>query len=557
MTSLQPPHEAPGVTPAAYRRRALHQRRRVLGPVIGLVLLGICGLLMVGVLLGNLGGGAVLVGAICAMVPVGPVVWAFLWMDRWEPEPPRMLLIAFLWGACFAALAALVINTSVAVAVSLVLGSGAETVSAVFVAPFVEEGLKGLFLLLLFWFRRREFDGILDGVVYAGLVAAGFAFSENVLYLGKAFAEGAEKGTHGAVLAVLIMRGLFSPFAHPLFTAMTGIGLGIAANARNAGLRVLAPCAGYFLAVCLHALWNGSASLADGQALPTVYLMIMVPIFGFTLALVLYQRRREQRIIAAELPGFAHAGWIAPSEVGLLQSLAGRRGWRKAVELRSGSAAAKAVHEYQGAVTELAFLRHKMARGSVGPAATQWHENLLETALYARGRAIGMPEALTAAWARRQPPPDWTPPPPHGHHPLPSHTTAMLPPPIPVPIPHPAVLHAQHPAPDGPPVPEVPHAPGVSHAQHPAPDVAHAPGDAHAPGVSHAQHAAGEVRPDLIGAAPLDEPGELPGAVPPLAPSDVRPAAPGTVPPDVTGPIHPVVPQHRTEPPRRNPPPPP
>jgi RsiW-degrading membrane proteinase PrsW (M82 family) len=418
----------------------------VLGPVIGLVALGFCGLLMVGILLGNLGGGAVLVGAVCALVPVGPVVYAFLWMDRWEPEPPRMLLAAFLWGACFAALAALVINTSVEVAVSLVLGSGAETVSAVFVAPFVEEGLKGLFLLLLFWFRRREFDGILDGIVYAGLVAAGFAFSENVLYLGKAFAAGVENGTHGAVLTVLVMRGLFTPFAHPLFTAMTGIGLGIAANARNTAVRLLAPCTGYLIAVCLHALWNGSASLADGQALPTVYLLIMVPLFAFTLLLVLYQRRREQRIIAAELPGFAHAGWIAPSEVGLLQSLAGRRGWRKAVELRSGPAAAKAVHEYQGAVTELAFLRHKMARGSVGPAATQWHEDLLEAALHARGRAIGMPEALTAAWARRQPPPDWTPP-QHGHqghHAQQHNSPAPLPPPIPI---HPAVPPSQAPAP--------------------------------------------------------------------------------------------------------------
>lgn len=497
MTSLQPPPGAPGAPALTYRRRAHNQRRRVLGPIIGLLALGICGLLMVGVLLGNLGGGAVLVGAICALVPVGPVVWAFLWMDRWEPEPPRMLLFAFMWGACFAAFAALVVNTAVEVTVASVLGSGAETVSAVFVAPFVEEAVKGLFLLLLFWFRRREFDGILDGIVYAGLVAAGFAFSENVLYLGKAFAESAEKGTHGAVLAVLIMRGLFSPFAHPLFTAMTGIGLGIAANARNAGVRLLVPFAGYLLAVCLHALWNGSASLADGQALPTVYLMIMVPIFGFTLLLVLYQRRREQRIIAAELPGFAHAGWIALSEVGLLQSLAGRRGWRKAVAVRSGPAAAKAVHEYQGAITELAFLRHKMARGSVGPAATQWHEDLLEAALHARGRAIGIPEALTAAWARRQPPPDWTPPPPHGHHTSHGEHDAHLAPPPAIPL-HPALAQ--------PAVPPLP---------------------------------AAEPRP---AAAP-----EQSGQAAPVAPG-------ADLPPDVTGPMRPVIPQQPSGPPSHQPP---
>ena len=53
----------------------------------------------------SIGVGGVVVGALCALLPVGPVVAAFLWVDRWEPEPPRLLLLAFLWGACFAALA--------------------------------------------------------------------------------------------------------------------------------------------------------------------------------------------------------------------------------------------------------------------------------------------------------------------------------------------------------------------------------------------------------------------------------------------------------------------
>ena len=57
------------------------------------------------------------------------------------------------------------------------------------VAPIVEEAVKGAFLVGLLIFRRREFDGIVDGIVYAGLVAAGFAFTENILYFGRAFTE--------------------------------------------------------------------------------------------------------------------------------------------------------------------------------------------------------------------------------------------------------------------------------------------------------------------------------------------------------------------------------
>ena len=202
----------------------------MLGTVAGLVVFGVCGLVVLGLVSGSIGVGAVLVGALCALVPVGPVVWAFLWVDRWEPEPPRTLLFAFLWGACVAALSALLINSSAVLVADAVLGQGSgDVLGASVIAPIVEEGVKGAFVVGLLIFRRREFDGIVDGIVYAGLVGAGFAFTENILYMGRAFAEsGALVGPDGGVLAVLILRGVLSPFAHPLFTSMTGIGCGLA-----------------------------------------------------------------------------------------------------------------------------------------------------------------------------------------------------------------------------------------------------------------------------------------------------------------------------------------
>ena len=394
-----------------YRDRARRGRRGVLATVAGLVLLGICGLLIFGLYLAQFGVVGVTVGTLGALLPVGPVVAAFVWLDRWEPEPPRMLLIAFLWGACFATLVALIFNSSAEAVVALAYGDDTgSTISAVFVAPWVEEALKGSFLLGLLLFRRREFDGVLDGVVYAGVVGAGFAFTENILYLGRAFADGVAGGG-GEVLSVLILRGVISPFAHPLFTAMTGIALGIATNARHLVVRLLLPVLGYLLAVLLHGLWNASG-LLGGAGLISIYVMIMLPIFFFVVAVVLYQRRREQRIISAELPGFAAAGWIAPSEVGLLQSLAGRSGWLRAVRRRSGPEVARMVQQYQSAVTELVILRHRMARGSLGTHARQWHDELLEEVLVSRALAVGSPDALHAAWGRRTPPPGWLPPSP-------------------------------------------------------------------------------------------------------------------------------------------------
>jgi protease PrsW len=389
------------------------QRRAVLGPVVLLVVFAVCGLVVLGLVTGSIGVGGVVVGAIGAMVPVGPVVWAFLWVDRWEPEPPRTLLFAFLWGACVAALSALIINSSAALVADAVLGQGSgDVLGATVIAPIVEEGVKGAFVVGLLVFRRREFDGVVDGVVYAGLVAAGFAFTENILYLGRAFAEdGALIGQNGGVLAVLILRGIFSPFAHPLFTSMTGIGCGLAATSRFPALRVVYVLVGYLLAVVLHAMWNGSATLGGGAAFFGVYLFVMLPLFVAMIVLLSWQRRREQRTVAQQLPGFAAAGWIAPSEVELLSSLAGRNRWRRAVRRRSGKAAAKAVSDYQAAVTELAFLRARMSRGAVGLHARQWHDEALAALVAARARAMGQPEALIAAWPRT-PPSGWAPPPP-------------------------------------------------------------------------------------------------------------------------------------------------
>lgn len=399
------------------------QRRAVLGTVVGLVFFGVCGLVVLGLVSGSIGAGAVLVGAVCALLPVGPVVWAFLWVDRWEPEPPRTLLFAFLWGACVAALTALLINSSAVLVADAVLGQGSgDVLGAAVIAPIVEEAVKGAFVVGLLMFRRREFDGIVDGIVYAGLVAAGFAFTENVLYMGRAFAEsGGLVGQDGGVLAVLILRGVLSPFAHPLFTSMIGIGCGLAATSRSAPARVLYVLVGYGFAVLLHALWNGSATFGSGGAFLWVYLVVMVPLFLSMVVLVWWQRRREQRTVADQLPGFAMAGWIAPSEVALLSTLAGRNRWRRAVRQRSGKPAEKAVTEYQTAVTDLAFLRARMSRGAVGPHAWEWHNERLAALGAARARAMGQPEALTAAW--RQPPPSgWAPPPPPppGWRPTPS-----------------------------------------------------------------------------------------------------------------------------------------
>jgi RsiW-degrading membrane proteinase PrsW (M82 family) len=358
--------------------------RPALPAVLGLIALAVPVLIALGLISLTIGGAAELAGLTAAVFPVLPVVTAFLWVDRWEPEPPQLLLAAFLWGAGIAVLGASLVN-------DIATTGGGDQVAAVVSAPFVEEALKGAFLVGLLCVRRRELDGMVDGVVYAGLVAAGFAFIENILYFGRAFAIDG-----GSIATVFVIRGVLSPFAHPVFTALTGIAVGLVARRRNLAGGVLVHrvsyvVAGYLGAVGLHALWNASAGLGY---LPAVYGVIMVPLFGVLIALVVWQRRREQRTISAALPGFASAGWIAPTEVPLLASQLGRRGWRDEVRRRSGDGAAGAVHDYQNAVTELAFLSDRVQRGTASPDTRRWHHEALAELKAARDRATSAPGAL-------------------------------------------------------------------------------------------------------------------------------------------------------------------
>ncbi|WP_436493354.1 PrsW family intramembrane metalloprotease [Actinokineospora sp. HUAS TT18] len=366
------------------------RRWTVLLPVGGLVVLAACGLVLLALSTARVGIVAEFVGIGAALLPVGPVVAAFLWMDRWEPEPARLLWLAFGWGACVATVAALLINNTAEAVGDLLLGKGnGDKVSAVVSAPLFEEGLKGAFVLGVFLFLRSEFDGVVDGIVYSGFVATGFAFTENIYYFGRAFAEhGFGDSTSPGVVAAFILRGVLSPFTHPLFTAMIGIGIGLAAQSASKRTWIFAPLAGYVAAVVLHALWNGSATLGTATTFLTVYFLVMVPLFGAVLFFITWHRKREQRIVATALPAMVEINCVVVSEVELLGSLPGRRKWRRQVRIASGKVAARAVHDYHSAVTELAFLRHSIRRGTSGPGADQRERDLIDAVRARRAAAV-------------------------------------------------------------------------------------------------------------------------------------------------------------------------
>ncbi|MCL7430057.1 PrsW family intramembrane metalloprotease [Streptomyces sp. YS415] len=408
--ATSPPYPTHPTGPAGGALRHAHwwQRKSVrYGALI--TLLTLSGLVILALVREQTGTEGFLVGLGLAVLPVPLLIAAFRWLDRVEPGPWRNLLFAFAWGACAAALIAIVANSFATrwIATATADPSSADTLGATVIAPVVEESAKAAAVLLVFLFRRRDFTGLVDGVVIAGVTATGFAFTENILYLGTAFGTDQITGGSGiasVTAATFFVRIIMSPFAHPLFTVLTGIGFGIAALSgdRRRLRRVLLPLSGLLLAMGMHAMWNGSSAFGP-YGFFAVYGAIMVPAFGLLTWLVIWTRQRELRTVREELPAYAVAGWLTPGEPFALASMRARRLARQYARRRAGRQAAREVARYEAYATSLAFLRHRGRRGRAGADFVVREQELLGELW--RRREIARPALDHAARATAPPAP--------------------------------------------------------------------------------------------------------------------------------------------------------
>lgn len=189
--------------------------------------------------------------------------WLVYWVDRYEKEPLILLGIVFVWGAVVAAGAAFVLNTTLGLGVYLFTGSDviADLTTGSLIAPVIEECLKGFAVLVVFLVFRREFDSIMDGIVYAAIAALGFAATENAYYL---FARGYQEEGWGGLLLLFVLRAIVFGWQHPFYTAFTGIAFAAVRMTRNIAAKIFLPIVGLGVAIFAHSLHNTIASVVPG-----------------------------------------------------------------------------------------------------------------------------------------------------------------------------------------------------------------------------------------------------------------------------------------------------
>jgi protease PrsW len=309
-----------------------------------------------------------------ALVIIAPTLFIYFLavkaMDRYEPEPWWLLTVMFLYGALGSTLFAIIGNEIGQAGIGVALGGGQNAAlvkasTATFVAPFVEESTKGFGLLALWGMSAlwlREVDGPLDGAIYGGVVGLGFTLTEDVLYVANA---GAQSGGL-AFFALYILRTVLAGLGHATFTAMTGLGIGIAIETRSTALKFLAPIAGWTAAVGLHFLHNLLVTflIADGGGFVVKLLLFTtfdVMFFVLLFALAMRDRSIVLRGLVDEVGKSLH-----PKELQRTISLMMFMPFWNFFSLKGSPGGYLASRKKQLSLVELAFLKHRRRRGESG-----------------------------------------------------------------------------------------------------------------------------------------------------------------------------------------------
>lgn len=252
---------------------------------------------------------SVLIGFITALL----YTYVLYWLDRYEKEPLLLLGGVFIWGAVIAAGSAFIINTVLGLGIYIFTNSSLATDIATgsLIAPLVEEILKGLAVLVVFLAFRREFDSILDGIIYAGVVALGFAATENSYYI---YTYGFAENGWGGLISMTFIRVILVGWQHPFYTAFFGIGLAVARMNRNATVKVIAPLLGLAMSMFTHAFHNSLSFLLRGAGGLLAGTMVDWSGWLFMLAIIIWSTRREKKNLVLFLAEEVKAGLITPAQ---------------------------------------------------------------------------------------------------------------------------------------------------------------------------------------------------------------------------------------------------
>jgi RsiW-degrading membrane proteinase PrsW (M82 family) len=299
--------------------------------------------------------------------PVAIVVYL---LDLYEREPVPLLVAAFVWGAVAATTLSAIGNAGWALVIARAGGPGfASRWSAALTAPFVEEVLKGIGVVLIVLIAREEVDDRMDGFVYGAVCGLGFAVVEDVFYFMAVFGGQLEGVLQGFFVRVLA-SGLYS---HILYTGLVGMAVGVVASRRDRRplrrrLRDAAPLA--VVAVFGHFLWNSPIlelfpahpwEGVEWLLIPIATAVKGLPLLLFVVLAVRLSHARERRWLREALASELASDVVTAHDVVVLESLRRRRQARRDLRAKAGERAGELLGRLQREQVNLAMVRSRVA----------------------------------------------------------------------------------------------------------------------------------------------------------------------------------------------------
>ena len=290
-------------------------------------------------------------GFVLSTIAMSLVLLCYLWLDRWEPEPPRLLVLAFLGSLdrhrrlwCLEATSSLRSTP----------GRRRPAVTVAVVAPVVERRPGACSADHDDRFMSPATTELRSLTAWCG---RGWRWASRVGRTSSTVADGETPGQLTQMHPPQ-MRLIMGLFAHPLFTTFTGVG--VALQQRNTLAKVGYVVLGYLAAVVMHGLWNGSA-LVGVQAYFGVCRMDDADLRPGPSPWRWAAGR--QRIVAEKLPGMVAAGLVTPRRPAGWARSAPAKQAVAAVRHSGRRAAGVAVQKFAAQVIELAFVRDRIDRG--------------------------------------------------------------------------------------------------------------------------------------------------------------------------------------------------
>ncbi|RKX73327.1 MAG: hypothetical protein DRP49_07660 [Spirochaetes bacterium] len=214
---------------------------------------------------------------LAAVIPCFFYIWLLDRFDRFKREPRILIFKLFAAGLVTPLAAMLLEMVSIPLCELLPLGISIPAQAFLGIAV-VEEGVKMAALVMIVR-KRKEFDEVLDGAVYAVAVAMGFALLENIMYV---------FGSDSA-MSVALIRGFTAVPLHALAGGFMGLALARDKIESKGGVS-----AAFLIAVLIHGAYDWF--LMDNR-LPG-YLIYPLLIAGWWLLIRALRKARKDDILA-------------------------------------------------------------------------------------------------------------------------------------------------------------------------------------------------------------------------------------------------------------------